>query len=361
MSVLKKLVCKRVECDLDDADLFPRKLDSSTDQEEMIPSSFQHQLEALDAFAKWTDERFRASVSEGRSDAKLVTVIQKTDDAYLVKEVQRSLRPRKEMKEKEHRVRESSVDEQVFLRRLRSYGHRRPDSRCLSPPPCATTTTTNKNYSMQTYKGSGFCSVHEINKRASIEEMPSPDFGLFGLTVDSIGHTISRNADSDTRDDCSTTHGYRASILPRSLLRKQPQSTWDGKESGKKKTRFAEVLEQQHFIPPLQQVNNDERLLTCIPNEYSLRSILRRSNPVIYRYAMSTDEETKRNDEKEIMATRKKGEPLTVSVASDEESQFSSEFSIGDLSQGSIGSVELLFNYLLCSQTESLTSSDWMR
>lgn len=380
MSVLKKLVCKRVQSDSDersshDGSLsddvasstsgnpikpmhttsrrsvlpfspFRRHFSSSPIVAENVPRSVQHQLEELDSYARLNDNHHRSVVNGDESDEAKEgsTTVDGVDDDFMVREIRKSLRPLKHGNGTKGSDQRSFVDEQGLLEWVESSRNNSGASTRMPSKLRPVTLATDRLRRNPNGKDENFCSVDEIKRRAAIKEALCPDLGL-----------VRFDTNTDRRDDHSTLHQRKGSINPQPLLRNQSQST----RSRKKKTRFADVLEQRYFLAPVHEHEaTPGHFVACMPNDCYRKSILKISTPVNRRYYMPTDQETKITDEDE---TSRNWNVEDVSVVSDDQSFFSSEYSMGDLSETSVGSMEILLNHLFCSPTDNLTSSDWMR
>ena len=159
---------------------------------------------------------------------------------------------------------------------------------------------------------------------------------------------IKRNKDS------SPSRYDRAHIQPKSLLSQT-------KANSKKKTRFAEILEQHHFFPPLRELEETpKRILSCLPTDCTAKSIMRSPNTQSYRYYMPAHENAPIIDK--MTGEERIAEDLSISSNfSDDRSLFSTEFSIGTVSLASIETLEVLYNHLFCYPNDQLTNRDWLR
>jgi len=288
--------------------------------------SVQNQLEILDTVAKWTDDHFHICADDpkfDRTDDRNGDT-EEVDNTFIVKQIQKTLKPKS-----------------------------RRDRKCADSPGRASTSLSGLSRYRRDER-EGFCSVEEINRRASMEELPCPDTET--NSFDTLDRVIQEYTNFDARDDFSSGNEQGAIIIPKSPVRHDNQSIRSKTDSGQKKTRFAEVLEEEHFLPLQNELEEaPSGLLSCISRGFSGRWTKRPSTQCIDR-CYNKSKSTNSDDMSDTMEERS-----VATATSEDQSYSSSELSVGDLSLNSVGSVELLLNHLFCSTEDRVTSSDWIR
>jgi hypothetical protein len=398
MKILKKLVCKRVVEDYHDPLPFLHRIgdDVSQSSDDTWSNASLNAAEAgeilhtqalrsashirrKNSCASSTEEPFRVYVRHGMYDleesfaaceggtsadnssgdkacnAGATRSLDTNEDGFIVQQIQKSLRHRRSSKG------ERNTRNDCFVKRHDHRGHQiiRRKQSIDSPLTLldlrrSESSTRSRGWNCEFEEGNN--NPHKVDKLAPCSsEWPFP-----GSVGNAKAVSVCRMAQcsSSMKGVPKQTESFARRMVQERIY----------KGGTKKKTRFAELWEKQYDLPPLHELEPaPKRILTCIPTDCARKPILKQPAAQKVQYYMPGSEEPTNDESAEPGIDADERTMSTLPNVSTRDLMFFSfddSSSIGDDSRYSNASVEtlaLVFDHLLCSSNDQLTSVDWLR